>query len=178
MPYDKESFLAGFAVGRTLWTPPMPMAPGNPMGWTADSEWLVTLPGILATADHSSRSPYIKVNSGQCVGVYLINGSTPGYGSDWIGIFLISTNPQYMTLYLNTEDGWWTSVKGTCSYLGKTWYYSGFNQNSQWGGGTSLNTDLPVFDAQGRTAGYPNWDTPPPPEIVVAMLEAANVRAI
>ena len=176
MPYDQRSFLAGFAAGRTLWKPPFPLPEGQALGWTADSEWLVFAPGILGTAEHSTRTPYIKLNYGQCVGVYAVNGTTPNYGNDWVGIFLISTHPDFMTLYLNTESGWWTSVKGTCSYLGLTWYYSAFNQNGQYGGGTSIDTDLPVFDATGYVVGYPAWTRPTPPETIIAMLQAANVR--
>lgn len=178
MSYDQRSFLSGLALGRALWKPPYPLPYKDIPEWTADEEWLVFDPGIIGTVEHSERTPYIKLNYGKCVGVYAINGTTPGYGSDWVGIFLISTNPDYMTLYLNTERGWWTSVKGTCSYLGLTWYYTGFCQNSIWGGGTSIDTDLPHFDATGYVTGYPEWTRPTPPETIIAMMQAANVRLV
>ena len=178
MPYDERSFLAGLALGRTLWKPPHPLPQGSALGWTADAEWLVFEPGTLGTVEESTRTPYIKLNYGQCVGVYSINGTTPDYGSDWIGIFLISTDPDFMTLYANTENGWWTNVKGTCTYLGLKWYYSSLNQNPDYGGGTSIDTNLPVFDATGYVTGYSWWTRPAPPETIIAMLQAANVRLI
>lgn len=178
MPYDERSFLAGLAAGRAMWKPPYPLPQKSALGWTADEGWLVFDPGILGTVEESTRTPYIKLNYGQCVGVYAVNGTVPDYGDDWVGIFLISTDRDFMTLYLNTENGWWTSVKGTCSYLGLTWYFASFSQNEEFGGGTSIDTDLPMFDATGYVIGYPGWNTHAPPETVIAMLQAANVRLI
>lgn len=176
MPYDERSFLAGLAVGRAMWKPPIVLPPGETQGWTADEEWLFYDPGVIGTVDESTRTPYIKLNYGKCVGVYSINGSTPGYGNDWVGLFLISTNRDCITLYANTERSWFTSVVGSCNYLGLTWYYSGGNQNSEYGGGTEINTDFPVFDATGYVVGYSNWYIPAPPETIIAMMQAANVR--
>lgn len=176
MPYDQRSFLAGLALGRALWKPPFPLPEGHALSWTADEEWLVFDPGIVGTAPESTRSPYIKLNYGKCIGVYSVNGTVPGYGDDWVGIFLISTDPDFITLYTNTEHSWWTNVKGSCEYLGLKWYYTSLNQNEDYGGSTFINTDFPEFDATGYTVGYPSWYLAAPPETIIAMLQAANVR--
>lgn len=148
------------------------------LGWSAKKEFLVYDAGTIATADSGQRTPYIKLYDGYAVGAYTINGTTPGFGNDWVGIHLFSTDPTYVGMQLHTERDWYECRLFSFEYLNLTWYWTAFNQNSRWSGANSLNTSLPVFDATGYTVGISTWGVQPPTDVAVAILEAAGVSLI
>lgn len=146
MPYDEESFKAGFALGRVLWKPPSRMKNVNTgLGWTAKKEWLRYDAGTYATAN--SNRPYIsKVNDGWAICVYAEDCNDGEWNDDWCGCVFISTDRNAAA---QTMGGYGSSTIGTLTYLGLTWYVAEAAQNATWGGATSMDTDLVSLDCGG-----------------------------
>ena len=135
--------------------------------------------GIIGLANNnSSRTNYTKVNNGIAIGAYIINGTVPDYGSDWVSVFLLSTIQEYALMRLQTEFGWRTPVLKTFTYLDLQWYSYAFGQNRIFGGGTYIDTPFPTVDLEGKISGYPSWNSTPPDETYIYILQQAGVHLI
>ena len=172
MAYDKNSFLAGLALGRALWRPPYndnPIYTG--LGWTANSRFLVhDKDTILATADQSSRTPYTKSTDGWAICVVCENVCDSQWYGDWVFLYLMSTVNNYSAL--TVPDG---ASSVTYDYLGLTWYVRGAGQNAHYGGATSLNTHYPVIHYNGEDIATINR-TPLHEDAFLHLMQEAGVR--
>lgn len=169
MTYDRDSFLAGLAVGRAMWQPPSLIGEVTPgILWTADPEYLVYDADMwLCTMsnDFYNRDFY-KTNNGIALGVFgagLHNQySYPPPSDLWYGPILISTDPEY-TYYSDS-----LGVVGSVVYQGAVFYYNnGYHIANN--GEVHYTTDLVVY---GPDDGPTNADN------ILRIMQAANVRVI
>ena len=174
MPYDAESFKAGFAIGRLLWKPPIKRASGDTgLGWAANPAWLTYSAGIVATAPTGNRTPYTKPNDGWTVICTLYNGDDGQYGGDWCDVATISTIRDNVIV---TVPDAYQSIN-SYTYLGLTWYAGISGQNSIWGGCTRLESSFPEIDMGGDQVVYNRGGDPTMIESVfLRIMQAAGVR--
>lgn len=160
--YDRDSFLAGLAVGRSLWRPPI-LTPKIPyVYWTADPEFLVYDGDTFLCHQQNTwyNRDYYKLRDGKAIGVYVKDWDNQ-YGTDWYGPVLIS--PDSASVGYTNAAGW----VGEVDYMGLTWYYNtGYHITSR-DGEVLYITDLVEY---GPDAGPNNADN------VLRVLAAANVR--
>lgn len=145
MSYNSDSYMAGLALGRLLWRPPSVM---TALGWDADRRCLTFRANtVLASADHSSRTPYIKTNDGWAICVIAENTCDSQFGGNWAWVYVISTYEAATKFHI---PGF--SEIGTLSYqyLGLKWYITASAQNARYGGATELHTAFPKIDFGGR----------------------------
>lgn len=169
MQYNRDSFLSGLAVGRTLWRPIPEPEIVDYGGWTASAEFAVFDAGaMLVEYEGSARTPFTKSRYGWAICCVITGFYNIGYY--WTGPLLISSN-QNAALYDNglgpeRREFW------TVEYDGITWYGNHSTWNSpSWGGGSQVpETDFPVLDASDRTL-FPNGAS-----VMLAVLAIAGVR--
>ena len=173
MAYDKNSFLAGLALGRVLWRPPYSNEDiDTGLGWTANSRFLVhDANTILATAEESSRTPYTKTNNGWAICFVCENVNDTQWSGDWVNLYVISTvdnNTRFSVPNVGTSTV-------DYDYLGLRWRVRASGQNASWGGATSLITNYPVFHYNGEDISRVNG-TPLYEEYFIQLMQAAGVR--
>lgn len=162
MAYNRESFLAGLAVGRAMWRPPMQTGEVPvEVRWTADPEYLVYDADLWLCRvwNYLYNFTYTKLYSGKAIAVF--GAGYAASGSVWYGPILIS--PDYYSVYTNQSGG----MAGTVQYGGATWYYSDRGAITEFGSIIGWETNLVEF---GPDEG-PDRET-----IVLKILEQANAR--
>ena len=168
MPYDRDSFLAGLAVGRTLWRPHRDL--GNvtpPVGWTADPEYLIYDADLwLASQFDDRQRDYYKAFNGKAIGIYAIGYKVRNTYGVWQGPILISPDSSAATLYyywMGKQTAWPT---GQVDYLGITWRY-----NTSWNyNGVPREYDTSLIEYTAPEEGQYIQD------LILAVMEEAHVR--
>lgn len=119
----------------------------NPVGWSAIEECMVYSAGtVLATADHSSRTPYTKTNNEWAAALIAENTNDSEYGGNWCHVLLVSMARNSVVFSVpNTGEA---IITGT--YKQQTFFVGRSGQNSNWGGATTLITTLPKLDFNGE----------------------------
>ena len=151
MSWDRDSFLAGLAAGRALWTPPR--SSGELTGWTADPAFLIYDAGTVFCENSGSRTPFTKVNDGKAICCIVTNANAGEYGGGWTYPYLISTSLDAARASCPAGISGYSEY----DYAGLHWYgFGATSYNQNWGGASDVISDWPVFDWQGAQAGVVN----------------------
>lgn len=129
MAYDRDSFLAGLTVGRTLWRPPSQIGDiDTGLGWTANAGWLVYRAGTNLGGNNFTSS-YIKGFDGWAICIWVQraeNNGLPILASTIYNAAVVSPGP----------------VRTLIDAAGHTWYVgTGYGEQ-----GAGINSgNLPVY---------------------------------
>ena len=164
MNYDKDSFLAGVAVGRQLKGWGVASGTSSPL-WTADPEWLVVQSGVFCTftTPWGVAENYDKTNPGLAIcGFY----KYPYDGLFWTSPILVSTDRSYIDYIRSDEPSASPGYGGSFTMYGLTWHHTGtgVSQRDDWI--SSITHPFPSVTLS-------RYD---PRDAAVAILQAANVR--
>lgn len=170
MSWDRDSFLAGLAAGRVLWTPPG--LTGGLTGWTANHAFLIHDAGTVFCENSGSRTPHTKVNDGKAVCCIVTNSNAGEFGGHWTYPYLISTSLDAARAACPSGSSGYSEY----DYAGLHWYcFSAAAYNQTYGGATDAVSDWPVFDWQGAQAGIINGIAATP-ETFLRIMQLAGVR--
>lgn len=161
MAYNRESFLAGLAVGRAMWRPPMQTGEVPvEVRWTADPEYLVYDAGLWLghARNYLYNYNYYKTSNGKAIGVFGVDYTYTGLGC--YGPILISLDPA--STHYN-----WSGTAGSVVIDGITWYVNNGQWITEFGSIIEWETDLVEFGPD---------EGPDMTAIVRKILDLAHVR--